>query len=598
MTLAMLLWLPIRSLAEYAQPASTTLPDQWTQWTEQQNVDQGGHEERAFLAAGVVDGTLYAVGGTDGFKSLATVRSFDPREGFWRDRAPMPTPRSHLAVAVANGMVYAIGGAGEGSGAADSMGRVPLSTMEAFDPRTNRWSVKSSMPTARYDLSATNIGGMIYAIGGRNQKGAVGVVEVYDPRRDVWTRKASLPIPVATRGAAGVVDGIVYLLGGNFDGGCLDKVQAYNPNTDAWKVGSTIPVPDCYLTTAVLGDVMKAFGALDRAGSKPRSDVLTFLPKSDTWKVAGLDQLAFEGFALGDVAGTIYLVGGTQDGAYRTGLRMFHPGAIPSAGLETDSAVQENAFQSDVDEAPNGSRRRQDDFALIVGVERYRNVAQADFAHRDAVAFGKYAHSVLGVPEQNIIVLLDDQASESDLAKYLEAWLPRNVSRKSRVFFYFSGHGAPDAAGKTSYLVPWDGDPSFLKTRAFSLPRLYQDLSSLPAKEVIAFLDTCFSGNGPRSVATGGLRPLVSVKETAVPRNSRLTVLTAASGNEVAGTFQEQGHGIFTYFVLRDLKMSRDHLHVDSLYDFVKQNVSAVAHRQNREQDPQLFTSDPDLSLY
>ncbi|MCX5795115.1 MAG: hypothetical protein NTY77_06450, partial [Elusimicrobia bacterium] len=48
---------------------------------------------------------------------------------------------------------------------------------------------------------------------------------------------------------------------------------------------------------------------------------------------------------------------------------------------------------------------RPDDFALVIGVERYRSLPAANFAERDAASFARYAQAVLGVPEENVILL-------------------------------------------------------------------------------------------------------------------------------------------------------------------------------------------------
>src|SRR5207249_945974 len=81
---------------------------------------------------GVVNGVLYAVGGTDGSGSMATVEAYDPVTNRWTTKAPMPTPRTELGVGVVNGVLYAVGG--------DYLG-----TVEAFDPVTNSWTTKAAM---------------------------------------------------------------------------------------------------------------------------------------------------------------------------------------------------------------------------------------------------------------------------------------------------------------------------------------------------------------------------------------------------------------------------------------------------------------------
>src|SRR5580704_8481341 len=60
--------------------------------------------------------------------------------GTWTTMASMPTARQQLAAGVVNGRLYAIGGL-------DSVGY--SNAVEAYDPATDTWSTKASMLTAR-----------------------------------------------------------------------------------------------------------------------------------------------------------------------------------------------------------------------------------------------------------------------------------------------------------------------------------------------------------------------------------------------------------------------------------------------------------------
>lgn len=264
------------------------------------------------------------------------------------------------------------------------------------------------------------------------------------------------------------------------------------------------------------------------------------------------------------------------------------PPATPAAPAAPTAKVA--AFP---DEKPSFSRpERPDDFALVVGVESYSNeLPRADFAERDASAFR--AHLVaMGVPERNIKVLLGPKASRSQLEAYLEDWLPRMAKPAGRVFFYFSGHGAPDPKSGEAYLVPVDGDPKFLARTGFPLKRLYSDLAALKAGRVIVALDSCFSGSGGRSVLAAGTRPLVNRTETAVPVGTPLTIFTATAAQETTGTIPEQGHGIFTYHFLKSLREGAAKpgasLTARGLYNSLKPKVQDEAARQNRDQTPGL----------
>ncbi len=257
--------------------------------------------------------------------------------------------------------------------------------------------------------------------------------------------------------------------------------------------------------------------------------------------------------------------------------------------------------RSDVDKGWPKLPERPDDFALIVGIEDYRTLPAADYGEHDADTMQKYLMG-MGVPEENIILLKGARASKTDLAKYLEEWLPRNVLPESRVYFYYSGHGAPEPSSGKAYLVPYDGDPSFLKSSAYPVSRLYKNLQKLKAKEVIVMLDACFSGAGGRSVIAKGTRPLVTIKNPTLRRGSKVVALTASSGSEIAGGLDKKSHGMFTYYLLKGLQGAADadgnsHVTLRELHGYVRKRVQRAARRQNREQTPQIDAA-KDLNFY
>lgn len=116
---------------------------------------------------------------------------------------------------------------------------------------------------------------------------------------------------------------------------------------------------------------------------------------------------------------------------------------------------------------------------------------------------------------------------------------------------------------------------------------------ALPAREVLLVLDACFSGAGGRSVLAKGTRPLVANVATAVPESTKLVVLTASDADEITGSEEAQGHGLFTYHFLKGLSgAARDAsgaVTLESLYRYALPRVQDGARRQNRDQTPQLM---------
>lgn len=273
----------------------------------------------------------------------------------------------------------------------------------------------------------------------------------------------------------------------------------------------------------------------------------------------------------------------------------------PPALKTSPVAREERTVRSDVDELPPAmAKASRNDYAIVIGIEEYRQkLPRADFAASDARLVNAYLTRVMGYPEENVILLINEKALQSDLTKYLERWLHNQVEKDGTVFIYYSGHGAPDHKTGGAYLVPYDGDPAFISETGYSLKRMYDALGKLPAREIIVVLDSCFSGAGGRSVIAKGLRPLVInlSSSTILPKN--MTVLSASSGDQVSSTYDEKGHGLFTYFMLKGLKnedvIKKDgSIRLDDLFGYVKPQVERVARKQyNNEQTPQLIIAPP-----
>ena len=118
---------------------------------------------RAYHATAVIDGLLYTIGGdvSSSYSSSYSSSSerYDPAQNAWSPIASMGTTRNNLAAAVIDGLLYAIGGY-------DGSSR--LSSGERFDPAANAWSPIASMGTARAYHAAAVIDGLMYAIGGED----------------------------------------------------------------------------------------------------------------------------------------------------------------------------------------------------------------------------------------------------------------------------------------------------------------------------------------------------------------------------------------------------------------------------------------------
>ena len=260
----------------------------------------------------------------------------------------------------------------------------------------------------------------------------------------------------------------------------------------------------------------------------------------------------------------------------------------------SSTVAYKEAQDVDVIPVPNITPR-QNAYAVVIGIEEYREqLPKAQYATRDAKILGEYLTKVLGYPEKNVVVRVNEKAAKADLEKYFGSWLHNNVEPGSSVFIYYSGHGAPNLKKGDAYLVPYDGDPSYLENTGYPVKRLYEELSKLPAKEVVVMLDSCFSGAGGRSVIAKGAKPIGLSLENALVPAGKIAVLSASSGDQISMAHQEKGHGLFTYFVLKALQKggytnSDGSVKLRELFEFVKPEVERIARKDyNSEQTPQL----------
>jgi hypothetical protein len=230
-------------------------------------------------------------------------------------------------------------------------------------------------------------------------------------------------------------------------------------------------------------------------------------------------------------------------------------------------------------------------YAVIIGIEHYETLPAPTGARHDAERVARVAAQTLGVAPAHLHVDLDEHATKGSLLRDLE-WARSNVPKGGRIYFYFSGHGAPDASSGSAYLVPFDGDPKFLAETAVPVSDVVAKLSTSAAKDAFVVLDSCFSGAGGRSVLPPGARPLVRVREATVP--SAVALFSAASGSEISGPASDGKSGLFSAYLIDGMgKGLADtngdgQISVRELSDWVSPRVSRDALKDGRTQTPRL----------
>ena len=81
-----------------------------------------------------------------------------------------------------------------------------------------------------------------------------------------------------------------------------------------------------------------------------------------------------------------------------------------------------------------------DSWALLIGINEYQFEKTLNYAVADAEEMQRLLVEKLGFPEQNIEILLDDNATLNGIKKSMQK-LAEKTSENDRVLIYFAGHG-------------------------------------------------------------------------------------------------------------------------------------------------------------
>jgi uncharacterized caspase-like protein len=178
-----------------------------------------------------------------------------------------------------------------------------------------------------------------------------------------------------------------------------------------------------------------------------------------------------------------------------------------------------------------------------------------------------------------------------------DGWLDKRVKdNKTDLYIYYAGHGAPDIKENKAYLIPYDGDPNYASQTGYEMDELYKQLGNLGALSTTVFLDACFTGaNRESEILLAGARPVFMEVDASMTRN--VTVFSAAGRREISSAWLEKKHGLFSYYLMKGMRGDADanqdnQITVGELGDYVKENVSDMAGRLDREQTPELQTMD------
>lgn len=279
-------------LAAFVSTVSVTTVAQSGTWTTKPSMPS----PRAYFASCSAGNTLYAFGGYDG-AHLDTVIAYDTDTGVWSSKALMPVARTSAQAVEAGGKIYVLGGFINNA--------TTLTTrVDVYDPATDSWGAPvAPMPTLRTTFGVGVIDGIIYAVGGANNSGNLATVEAYDPGSDTWEAKTSMPTP-QNYPAVDVIGGLLYAAG-SADGNV--SFVAYDPSSDTWDSKPSLPTARFIPGAGVLGGRLYVVGG---ATSNTLNIVEIYDPSTNSWSAGPAMPTDRYGLGVGVIGGTLYAFGG------------------------------------------------------------------------------------------------------------------------------------------------------------------------------------------------------------------------------------------------------------------------------------------------
>lgn len=275
--------------------------------------------KRSEAALAVVGGFIYTLGGfeeqTTGSSTYLgvskAVEMYDPQTDRWEIKSSLPIGLHHAGAAVLDNQLYVAGGFSP----SESNSWRPVNTLFRYNPMTDQWIELKSMPTPRGALGVSAHQGKLYAISGYDGKDNPAVVEVYDPRTNSWSSVSPIPTPrdhlaVVTQGHR------IYAIGGRVKQNYhknLRTVEMYDPEADQWTSVTDMPTPRSGITAGVLHNQIYVLGGESGKGTFAENE--RYDPQTNIWETMLPLPTARHGLGAAVIENRLYVVsGGTKPG--------------------------------------------------------------------------------------------------------------------------------------------------------------------------------------------------------------------------------------------------------------------------------------------
>lgn len=304
----------------------------------------------------------------------------------------------------------------------------------------------------------------------------------------------------------------------------------------------------------------------------------------------------------------------------RSAIRIVVHGAFDAKADEMNYRLTQDEFVDyNIPVVEAGSNN--ETFAVIIANEDYTTLPNVPYALNDGNVMREYFLKTLGIPERHLKQL--NNATAEDIKMLGIEWLRDitiAVKGKANIIVYFAGHGFSDADGH-SYIVPVNVDYRKITTiHKYNIAKEMGMLSDeeeargalLTPHEVNLLLDQCialdslagwFNKVQSQSITflidaslDGRQRngePMIAHKREpnykkpkAIRSRNNSVFFTSAAANRTSYSFEDQHHGFFTYFMLKELKRTVGDINYKDFFENVERNLSYESSLQGKLQQP------------
>jgi len=232
--------------------------------------------------------------------------------------------------------------------------------------------------------------------------------------------------------------------------------------------------------------------------------------------------------------------------------------------------------------------------ALVIGINQYENASPLGYAVNDAKEISAILIEELGFEKDNVIYLVDQDATKSNILKSFLRFSKDDVKVDDRLFVFFAGHGHTKTGvkGEVGYLVPYDANLDDFST-FIRWDELTRNAELIRAKHILFVMDACYGGLAVhRDLRPGSSRFLMDMYQ----RFSR-QVITAGKANEVVADAGGPlpNHSVFTGHFIEGIRgKAANEYGVITASGLMAYVYSKVANDINSEQTPHYGQFDGD----